>query len=272
MGVHAYGVSGDETTPLRAICVSFACLRADGVLSEPVRDGPTSFRLNATDASRFDWLAGSSCILTADTGATFVLTAAHVVDEATEGGGTLGFPLAPPMGSGRMPLVPVTRWHLRRDLDLALGCQAQPGLGGFRVHAGALSINRDVITIEHSGGFRPDQDEPETSSVAPLLRKGHVVQAQVGLHPSFPSVRMLELSYPALKGASGSPVLNESGAEVLGVVVANRERELMPAQILTAVKEDGTSIEEVRYFLPNALAVAYDHVADILGEADTMLP
>jgi hypothetical protein len=62
------------------------------------------------------------------------------------------------------------------------------------------------------------------------------------------SKKMHELSYPALKGASGAPVFLEHGLAVVGVIVANHERELMPAQILRAVGEDGALIEEARYF------------------------
>jgi hypothetical protein len=236
----------------------------------PFQAAPPLVRLSA-NPSRYDWLVGSSFLVPAAAGETFVVTAAHVLDDGRGDGGVLGFPIDPPPGVSRMPLVAVAKWHVRQDLDLAVGRHEQLGLEGFRVHTGALVVNRDVMTIEHSGGFRPSSDETGTSSVAPLLRKGNVVQAQVGLHPRHPTVRMLELSYPALKGASGSPVLDESGQEVLGVVVANRERELMPAQVLTTVSSDGAPIEEVRYFLPNALAVAYDHLADIISEAETRL-
>lgn len=34
-----------------------------------------------------------------------------------------------------------------------------------------------------------------TARLTPLLRKGHAVQRRTGLHPSYPSVEMLELRW-----------------------------------------------------------------------------
>jgi len=82
---------------------------------------------------------------------------------------------------------------------------------------------------------------------------------------------MLELSYPALKGASGAPVFEEGSLRIIGVVVANVEREMMPAQVLRAYREDGTPLEEIHYFLPNALAVGWEHVAEVVAEAEALL-
>jgi hypothetical protein len=62
-------------------------------------------------------------------------------------------------------------------------------------------------------------------------------------------------------------VFDEHTNLLTGVVVANVERELLPAQVIRAVRDDGSPLEEIRYFLPNGLAVAYMHVSEILNEA-----
>jgi hypothetical protein len=78
----------------------------------------------------------------------------------------------------------------------------------------------------------------------------------------------LELSYPALKGASGAPVFFETSQRIVGVIVANLERELLPAQVLSAYREDGSKSEEISYFLPNGIAIGCDHVAELVAEAE----
>ena len=78
---------------------------------------------------------------------------------------------------------------------------------------------------------------------------------------------MLELSFPALKGASGAPVLSNASFELLGVVKANVSYELLPAQIESIQDEAGVVTEETKFFLPQALAVNVTIVREfLLGE------
>lgn len=76
--------------------------------------------------------------------------------------------------------------------------------------------------------------------------------------------RMLELSFPALKGASGAPVLSNRAFELLGVIKANVGYELLPAQIETVRDQSGKMLEETKFFLPQALAVNVAVVEDFL--------
>ena len=73
---------------------------------------------------------------------------------------------------------------------------------------------------------------------------------------------MLELSFPALKGASGSAVVEILHSQLIvhGVVVANVERHLLPAQIETVLDEKNEILEERKYFLPQAAAVNSVHL------------
>jgi hypothetical protein len=74
---------------------------------------------------------------------------------------------------------------------------------------------------------------------------------------------MLELSFPALRGASGAPVLEIRGHEFRahGIVVANSERHLLPAHIETVLDAENQLLEERKYFLPQAVAVNAKHLA-----------
>jgi len=67
---------------------------------------------------------------------------------------------------------------------------------------------------------------------------------------------MLELSFPALKGASGAPVLGwRPPFPVWGVVTANVSYELLPVQVETVVDHKGQITEETKFHLPQALAI-----------------
>ncbi len=82
---------------------------------------------------------------------------------------------------------------------------------------------------------------------------------------------MLELSFPALKGASGSPVVSiEEELILLGIVVGNVSYHLMPAQIETILDQNNEYLEEVKYLMPQALAVNVKHLnkfyQDIKGQ------
>ena len=78
---------------------------------------------------------------------------------------------------------------------------------------------------------------------------------------------MLELSFPALRGASGAPVLSSNGFQVLGVIKANIGYQLLPAQVDTVVDDLGNMTEEIKYYLPQGLAVNPSVVTDFLSAA-----
>jgi hypothetical protein len=63
---------------------------------------------------------------------------------------------------------------------------------------------------------------------------------------------MLELSFPALRGASGAPVVEIRGTALFahGVIVANTEHHLLPAHIETVLDSKNQLLEERKYFLP----------------------
>jgi hypothetical protein len=81
-------------------------------------------------------------------------------------------------------------------------------------------------------------------------------------------MQALELSFPALRGASGAPVMFESTpfiAEelkwgIVGVLVANVAYHAIPAQIISLVGDDDKYIEEQKYMLPQGLAVDINHL------------
>ena len=79
---------------------------------------------------------------------------------------------------------------------------------------------------------------------------------------------MLEMSFPAIKGASGAPIFDsEPPYGVWGIVSQNWIRELLPVQIETIHDEGGGVIEETKFYLPQALAVNVRHVRAMIERA-----
>ena len=81
------------------------------------------------------------------------------------------------------------------------------------------------------------------------------------------------LPWPAMKGASGSPVMvlgsgdqAEAPIAILGMVIENRESELLPARFEEIRNDAGETVERYHYFSPNALAIGADHLAKFAAE------
>ena len=73
-------------------------------------------------------------------------------------------------------------------------------------------------------------------------------------------VDALELSFPALKGASGAPVIDCRNWDLWGLIIANVSYELLPLQIETVLDQRNNILEEVKYMLPQAVAVNIKHL------------
>jgi S1-C subfamily serine protease len=75
----------------------------------------------------------------------------------------------------------------------------------------------------------------------------------------------LEMSFPALKGASGAPVVsNDEDFNLYGVIIANASYHLLPCQIDTVLDEKNEIFEETKFMLPQAIAVNVKHVHSLL--------
>lgn len=78
--------------------------------------------------------------------------------------------------------------------------------------------------------------------------------------------QMLELSFPALLGASGAPVMDSlTPYHVWGVVTANYASEPLPAHIEKILDDKGVVTEETKFYLPQALAIHVKHVRSLIS-------
>lgn len=102
--------------------------------------------------------------------------------------------------------------------------------------------------------------------LSPATRLGNVTR-QIDLSDLYGDAGKgaLELSFPALRGASGAPVLSNQNYELWGIVIANAEYHMLPVQIESVILSDRGEREERKYMLPQGIAVNVSHVRTILG-------
>ncbi len=169
------------------------------------------------------------------------------------------------LGRG-LQVCPVTHVALNADHDIAVGSiVGLPDDSDF-LHidpTDGIRYNLDVLTVEFSGVKEhiPREDGSEAMDLDPSFRKGHQVRTHRETLGFGSPTECVDLSYPALKGASGAPVIEDGTGLVVGMVVSNVERHLMPAQTETVYHSDGEQVsEDIRYFLPSGLAVRAMHL------------
>lgn len=125
-----------------------------------------------------------------------------------------------------------------------------------------ISLNKIVICYEYGTTVTAGKQ----IDFSPANRLGNVTRIR-DLRDRFKSAgdHMLELSFPALKGASGAPVMDwRPPFKLWGLVKANVGYELLPAQVESVVDTAGKLSEETKFYLPQALAVHVRHVRQLL--------
>src|SRR5262245_3127037 len=97
-----------------------------------------------------------SAFVLADEGdVTMIVTACHVVtDEVADERARMAIAVDPGPASDRYELELVTAWHLRPDVNLAIGRVERADLTGFAVDLGPWPLHHDVLSIEHSSSIK----------------------------------------------------------------------------------------------------------------------
>lgn len=165
-------------------------------------------------------------------------------------------------------LVPIPQAKVAEDFDVAacvLSASDFPMAVPLRVGRADPALNAEVLSYEYSG-TRIEKPRPDHThvSVEPSAHKGNVVRNYVSTFPEKTPTRSLLVSFPALQGASGAPLLTASESRnefaVVGMLVANVEQHLLPAQI---VKLEGVE-ETTSYFLPYGKALGREVLVQCL--------
>ncbi|HXQ33455.1 MAG TPA: serine protease [Anaerolineales bacterium] len=149
------------------------------------------------------------------------------------------------------------------DTDLAilevLGCTVQ---NAIQLEENDIHPNQQVVCFEYG----TTRTAGRAINLSPATRLGNVTRL-VNLVDRFGKAgeNALELSFPALRGASGAPVLSNNSFRLWGIIIANVEYHLLPAQIESVHDEKNNILEEKRYLLPQALAVHVYHVKNLIS-------
>lgn len=189
------------------------------------------------------------------------LTAGHVVDEATVADDERVWAVM--LDESEIRSCAVKNLRRSRTYDVGGGRADSDGWAVPLVIANAnAAANSDVITIEFSDTRSVLRADGVTEmKFRPQYRKGTVTSYYSSDYPERAPTESMDLSFPALLGASGAPVVVEDSGEVVGMIIANVERHLLPAQIERIETAQGEPVETTRYFLPTGKAVSWRHLA-----------
>jgi hypothetical protein len=157
------------------------------------------------------------------------------------------------------------------DLDIAVfDGSGFPNAVPLALASDDAALNADLLMYEYSS-TRIERPNPRDTRVTfePNLHKGHAMRYFLSEFPEKRPTPSFITSFPALRGASGAPVLEGAPVwkefAVTGMMVANLERHLLPAQI-ERVDDGGSRSEEVRYFLPVGKALARSLIVQALTD------
>jgi hypothetical protein len=130
------------------------------------------------------------------------------------------------------------------------------------------AVNVDLLCVEFSRtGPVASGEGISEMRIRPSYQRGHIVSDYTDDLPGAETAKVIEVSFPALRGASGSAIVNGVTGDVIGVLIANRATHLMPAQ-LERVEGPAGVVEEVRYYLPYGLALSWEHLQEFVATWD----
>ena len=184
-----------------------------------------------------------------------LVTAEHVVRDWTEAFAITTLPNTNNIMQAKL----ITK---NRNTDLALlevpGYPPQKALQ--LAQDNEITLNQSVYCLEYS----TTQALGKAIHLSPATRLGNVTRL-LNLADRYGQAGedALELSFPALRGASGAPIISNS-FHLWGIVIANVSYHLLPAQIESVLDEKNQVIEETRYLLPQGLAVHVKHLRAML--------
>jgi hypothetical protein len=137
-----------------------------------------------------------------------------------------------------------------------------------------VHTNNTLMTFEYG----TTRTEGARIDLNPATRLGHMTRMIDLTETHGPAgLGAFELSFPALRGASGAPVMfdetgtrvlmGQKGFQIVGVIVSNASYHLLPAQIESVIDIENNYAEEIRYMLPQAVAVNINHLRPMYERA-----
>lgn len=184
------------------------------------------------------------------------LTAKHVVAEALGENEMHVLVLPSPTDAGGPISLPVASVTPFEHTDAAYGTignvEGNNILYGFQLNQ-TVDGSKAYENYEHSGtACRNDG----SISFNVRLRKGYIIAQSKYEFGAIEGSDILEMSYPCLLGASGSPVFEHTNLGVVGMMVQNVDHDLAPSQVISNRDDDGNMIEEIKYTIPEGIAIS----------------
>ena len=150
---------------------------------------------------------------------------------------------------------------LSSDYDVAAGNVSRSLMRGtvpLKIALENPALNDDIFCYEYSSTRIETIMGNTHVAFEPYFHKGNTVRfldddRERGNVPSFLT------SFPALQGASGAPVMGATKTRklaVVGMMVGNVERHLMPAQIVE-IRDGDKYSDSTSYFLPYGQAISH---------------
>lgn len=182
---------------------------------------------------------------------TLLLTADHVLGDSTH-----RFAMVTMLDLAR--LYPATVVYRDKDRDVALlrvdGYEAPQPL---ELATDFPPPNHHVVAFEY-GTTRTIGGR---TNLNPATRFGNVTRTvDVSFQYGTAGKDALELSFPALRGASGSPVMTGYSFQLVGMLIANVSYHLLPVQIERITDHQDKVVEETNFMLPQGIAVNFRHI------------
>ena len=210
-------------------------------------------------------LAGTAFFVRLEEQRTWLMTAGHV----TDGEDRLEVVRLPTGTSGESGVSQLLEHSEVADVvrspdhDIAMLRVDAPWSGaGVFPFGTSDELDASCLCIEFSQSL-PVADSEEFH-IQPARRVGNIVQQLWGNPVNGARPLTLQLSWPAFSGASGSPVIDRgtgTAAMVVGMIVANVDRELLPEH-LEEITTDGDVTERRIYRVPNATTVGYPQLEE----------
>jgi hypothetical protein len=218
--------------------------------------------LHTTSDNRVVGLLGTGFLV----GNTTLVTAKHVlVGVELAAGDTMGFAHQAP--DGTTGFYGFSTFLSSRRFDIACVPNLDvPGSRSLPICLSEVSMTADILAYEFSSSTgRLNQDGSQRFDLTPYSHKGNAMRHYISDFPEPHPTPCFDTSFPALQGASGAPVVLADRFAVVGMLVANTERHLIPAQIARVVV-DAVTTEEIRYFLPLGRAIEGKLIAAFLAK------
>ncbi len=126
-----------------------------------------------------------------------------------------------------------------------------------------INCFQQICTLEYSTTVVKDG----RYVLSPAVRVGNVTRnfrkADVLKVPPMAREDLIEVSFPALTGASGSPIMPVNKMALWGILLANVDYQLLPVKFYKA-EYDSKEVEETYYMAPMGIAVHVRHIRDML--------